>query len=100
MEDNHLAITIDESVEAMTNQLIGQLQENTYPRFNPTRIPRSESATAIEVALDVELAPISQQWIGVFALLANIVVGLIACLIFREGSDQSSIPGSTPTTAG
>ena len=73
VEDNHLAITIDESVEAMTNQLIVQLQENTYPRFNPTRIPRSESATAIEVALDVELAPISQQWIGVFALLANIV---------------------------
>ena len=99
-EDNHLAITIDESVEAMTNQLIVQLQENTYPRFNPTRIPGSESATAIEVALDVELAPISQQWIGVFALLANIVVGLIACLIFRDGSDQSSIPGSTPTTAG
>ena len=84
----------------MANQLIVQLQGTSYPRFNPTRISRSESATAVEVALDVELAPISQQWIGVFALLANITVGLVACLLFRGVSDESPIAADAPTTTG
>ena len=84
----------------MANQLMIQLQGKSYPRFNPTRISGSESDTAVEVALDVELAPISQQWIGVFALLANIVVGVVACFIFRDVSDQSPISGDAPTTTG
>ena len=91
------AVALDNDGLVMAARVAKVLQEQTVPHFNAEVLAPERPGGAPQVKLAVELAPVSQQWIGVFSLLANLAVGLIACKLFdarRKPSGLRTAPQS------